>query len=73
MTLSALHREKTRIANERCVEALHLRQQGLTFRKVGEHFGVGLERARQMVCRGARVAEVDLPENKWTRVPHAPQ
>jgi transposase len=45
---------------------LRLRQEGLTFRAIGEHFGVGAQRAQQLVNRGARVADVDLPETKWT-------
>jgi hypothetical protein len=66
MTYSALHREKTQTANERCIEALRLRQEGLTFREIGEHFGVGVERARQLTWRGSRITGGTVPETKGT-------
>jgi DNA-directed RNA polymerase sigma subunit (sigma70/sigma32) len=32
-----------------------MRQQGLTFRAIGEHFGVSRERGRQLAAKGYRL------------------
>ena len=41
-------------AAQRRMDALHLREEGKTFREIGEFFGVTRERARQMVARATR-------------------
>ena len=46
--------EITRRSRARKAEALALRRQGKKFREIGEHFGVTLETARQMVLSGER-------------------
>jgi DNA-directed RNA polymerase specialized sigma24 family protein len=43
-------------ARERRTRAVRLRRRGYTYRQIGASFGVGVERARQMVSRG----EMDL-------------
>ena len=41
-------------AAQRRMDALHMREEGKTFREIGEFFGVTRERARQMVARATR-------------------
>jgi DNA-directed RNA polymerase sigma subunit (sigma70/sigma32) len=40
---------------QRDIKALRLYKSGMTLREVGEVFGVGKERARQIVSRGRRL------------------
>ena len=54
-------------ANARYDEALRLRLEGLTFRAIGERFGVGTQMASQLVYKGSRLNKVALPETKATR------
>lgn len=43
-------------SQERAAKAYELRQQGLTYHQIGEHFGVKAERARHMAARGEWIA-----------------
>lgn len=51
----------------RCAEALQLRQSGLTFKVIGEHFGVSPTMASCLVRRGAHEIErgLDVSETGW--------
>ena len=54
-------------AKKRCALALELRKSGMTMKSVGEHIGVGPQRAAELVRRAERLLErgtlVDNPEN----------
>lgn len=45
---------------ERARIAVRLRDAGLTYREIGRHMGVSLERARQMDTKGRRTPPVEL-------------
>ena len=47
--------ERTRIFRERTFRAEALREQGLTYREIGEQLGCSVERARQIVRRASRL------------------
>ena len=61
-------------AKRRALDALRMRNEGLTYREIGERIGnakngdaICAERARALVCRGKRynaVAEVKLRQGK---------
>ena len=55
MTRSARHEAETRKAVERCLRALELREGGMIYRHIGDVFGVGAVRARQLVKRGGLI------------------
>jgi DNA-directed RNA polymerase sigma subunit (sigma70/sigma32) len=40
---------------QRAIAAHRMRQQGLTFRAIGEHFSVSRERGRQLAAKGYRL------------------
>jgi orotate phosphoribosyltransferase-like protein len=42
-------------ANQRAIAAYRLRQQGMTYREIGEHFNVSKTRADQLVSKGYRL------------------
>lgn len=42
-------------SGRRALLALSLRESGLTFKKVGGHFGATAERGRQLVAKGIRI------------------
>jgi len=54
---------------EREIEIIHLRQLGTSFRVIGEEFGIGTERARQIYHRGLekRQFNADVSKN-WKRL-----
>lgn len=62
----------TRRANERAREALALHEQGLSLREIGERLGwvndpgrpLSRQRARQLIERARRVAELSLEESR---------
>lgn len=45
----------TKRKNERCIEAVKLKADGLTFRQIGERFNTTQDPARSMVARGVRL------------------
>lgn len=47
--------EITKRSRARAAEALAMRRAGKLLREIGEHFGVGVERARCMVEMGERI------------------
>lgn len=47
----------------RLAQALRLRREGLTLQELGEHYGVGRERARQVIAKAERMDQAG-------RLPH---
>jgi hypothetical protein len=62
VTQSDWHRERTRIANERCAEAVALRDAGWKLKDIGKKMGVSVERVRQLEMKGRRIAWLQTPE-----------
>lgn len=55
MTLTPRELEIRKAANERCNIALRLREEGHTYRKIGEIMGVSRQRACELVWRAQGV------------------
>jgi DNA-directed RNA polymerase sigma subunit (sigma70/sigma32) len=52
--------ERHEAANDKARRALAMRREGKTFRELGAHFGVCIERARQICARAEHL------EKGWT-------
>jgi hypothetical protein len=46
-------------------KVLEMRSSGMTFKKIGEHFGVGVERARQMEISANRIMKERTNPDCW--------
>jgi hypothetical protein len=51
----------------RCAEALKLRESGLTFKAIGERYGISGTMASYLVRRGTREVGEDVSETGWLR------
>lgn len=47
--------QQWQVAWERGLEALAMREYGMTYETIGKHYGVTRERARQMVAKAERM------------------